>query len=112
MLAVEDRLDTGIFVVGGLPPIDLPRSWDIALYAQRVKAPVLMVNGSEDVLMPLKTTQIPLYELGNSQRTQGTQALSGRTWDVWVVLAANPRRRPRVARSVSRACRVDTVYRN
>ncbi len=22
-----------------------------------------MVNGSEDVLMPLKTTQIPLYEL-------------------------------------------------
>ena len=63
MLAVEDRLDTGIFVVGGLPPIDLPRSWDVALYAQRVKAPVLMVNGSEDVLMPLKTTQIPLYEL-------------------------------------------------
>lgn len=63
MLAVEDRLDTGIFVVGGLPPIDLPRSWDVALYAQRVKAPVLMVNGSEDVLLPLKTTQIPLYEL-------------------------------------------------
>jgi len=63
VLAVEDRLDTGIFVVGGLPPIDLPRSWDVALYAQRVKAPVLMVNGSEDVLLPLKTTQIPLYEL-------------------------------------------------
>ena len=63
MLAVEDRLDTGIFVVGGLPPIDLPRSWDVALYAQRVKAPVLMVNGREDVLLPLNSTQIPLYEL-------------------------------------------------
>ncbi|MEN6428515.1 MAG: protein kinase [Phycisphaerales bacterium] len=63
VLAVEERLDTGIFVVGGLPPIDLPRSWDVALYAQRVRAPVLMVNGREDFLLPLKTTQIPLYEL-------------------------------------------------
>jgi pimeloyl-ACP methyl ester carboxylesterase len=63
MLAVEDRLDAGIFVVGGIPPIDLPRSFDIALYAQRVKIPVLMVNGREDVLLPLKTSQIPMYEL-------------------------------------------------
>ena len=67
MLAVEDRLDTGIFVVGGLAPIDLPRSFDIALYAQRVKAPVLMVNGREDVFLPLKTSQEPMYEfLGTS----------------------------------------------
>jgi serine/threonine protein kinase/formylglycine-generating enzyme required for sulfatase activity/dienelactone hydrolase len=63
MLAVEDRLATGIFFVGGIVPIDLPRSFDIALYAQRVKAPVLMVNGKEDVLLPLKTSQIPMYEL-------------------------------------------------
>jgi len=63
MLAVEDRLDTGIFVLGGIPPIDLHRSFDIALYAQRVRAPVLMVNGREDVFFPLKTSQIPLYEL-------------------------------------------------
>jgi serine/threonine protein kinase/formylglycine-generating enzyme required for sulfatase activity/dienelactone hydrolase len=63
MMAVEDRLDTGIFVVGGIPPIDLPRSFDIALYAQRVKAPVLMVNGREDAFLPLTTSQIPLYEL-------------------------------------------------
>jgi serine/threonine protein kinase/dienelactone hydrolase len=63
MLAVEDRLDTGIFVVGGIPPIDLPRSFDIALYAQRVKAPVLMVNGREDAFLPLTTSQIPLFEL-------------------------------------------------
>jgi dienelactone hydrolase len=62
MLAVEDRLDTGIFVVGGIPPIAPPRSFDIALYAQRVKAPVLMVNGREDVLMPLKSSQIPMYQ--------------------------------------------------
>jgi len=63
MLAMEDRLDVGIFVVGGIPPVDLPRSFDIALYAQRVKAPLLMVNGREDVLAPLKTSQVPMYEL-------------------------------------------------
>jgi serine/threonine protein kinase/dienelactone hydrolase len=63
MLAVENRLDTGIFVVGGIPPDEPPRSFDISLYAQRVKAPVLMVNGREDVFLPLKTSQIPMYEL-------------------------------------------------
>ena len=63
MLAVEDRLDAGVFVVGGIPPGEVPRSFDTALYAQRVKAPVLMVNGREDVLVPVKTSQIPMYEL-------------------------------------------------
>jgi len=63
MLAVEDRLYTGIFVVGGIPPVEMPRSFDTALYAQRVKVPVLMVNGREDALARLKTVQIPMYEL-------------------------------------------------
>jgi cephalosporin-C deacetylase-like acetyl esterase len=63
MLAVEDRLDTGIFAVGGITPIDWPRSVDMALYAQRVTIPVLMVNGAEDAIMPLKTSQVPMYEL-------------------------------------------------
>jgi len=63
MLAVEDRIGTGIFIHGGIIPIDLPRSFDLALYTQRVRVPVLMVNGREDVLLPLKTSQIPMYEL-------------------------------------------------
>jgi dienelactone hydrolase len=63
MMAVEDRLKTGIFVAGGLAPIDLPRSFDSALYAQKVKIPVLMVNGREDVLLPYITSQKPMYEL-------------------------------------------------
>jgi len=62
MLSVEDRIDTGIFVHGGVLPIDLPRSFDMALYARRVKVPVMMINGKEDVLAPLKTCQVPLYE--------------------------------------------------
>jgi dienelactone hydrolase len=63
MLAVEDRIDTGIFVHGGLLSIELPRSFDMALYAQRVRVPVLMLNGAEDVIAPVKTSQLPMYEL-------------------------------------------------
>jgi formylglycine-generating enzyme required for sulfatase activity/cephalosporin-C deacetylase-like acetyl esterase len=63
MLAVDDRLDTGVFVLGGIPPAEFHRSVDMALYAQRVTTPVLMVNGTEDVAVPLKTSQIPMYEL-------------------------------------------------
>ena len=63
MLAVEDRIDTGVFVHGGLLPIGLPRSFDMALYAQRVKVPVLMLNGAEDVLAPVQTCQLPMYEM-------------------------------------------------
>ena len=61
MLSVEDRIDTGILAHGGLPPIDLPRSLDVVLYAQRVKIPVLMVNGDKDVLASVVACQVPLY---------------------------------------------------
>ncbi|MHC4145407.1 MAG: alpha/beta hydrolase family protein, partial [Planctomycetota bacterium] len=63
MLAVEDRLDTGVFVVGGIPPNDWPRSVDMALFAERVTIPVLMVNGTEDAAAPPKTSAEPMYEL-------------------------------------------------
>jgi len=63
MLAVEGRIGTGIFVHGGLLPIDLPRSFDMALYAQRIHVPVLMVNGTEDVLLPAKVSQEPIYRI-------------------------------------------------
>ncbi|UCD53048.1 MAG: dienelactone hydrolase family protein [Phycisphaerales bacterium] len=63
MLAVEDRIDTGIFVHGGLLPIDLPRSFDLALYAQRIHVPVLMINGAEDVLLPAEVGQKPMFQI-------------------------------------------------
>ncbi|MHC4145485.1 MAG: SUMF1/EgtB/PvdO family nonheme iron enzyme [Planctomycetota bacterium] len=63
MLAVEERLDTGVFVLGGITPNDWPRSVDMALFAERVTTPVLMVNGSEDAVMPLKTSVEPMFKL-------------------------------------------------
>ena len=61
MLAVEDRIDTGIFLVGGIPAVEIPRSVDVALYAERVNVPVLMVNGKEDFLVPQMNSH-SLYE--------------------------------------------------
>lgn len=63
LLAVEDRIDTGIFVHGGLLPINLPRSFDMILYAHRINVPVLMVNGAEDVLLPAEVSQKPMYRI-------------------------------------------------
>jgi len=63
MLAVDDRLDTGVFVLGGIPPYDWHRSVDMALYTKRVTIPVLMINGTEDVAVPLKTSAEPMYKL-------------------------------------------------
>jgi dienelactone hydrolase len=63
MLAVEDRIDTGVFVVGGISPDDWHRSVDMPLFAKRVTIPVLMINGTEDSIVPLKTSAVPLFEL-------------------------------------------------
>jgi eukaryotic-like serine/threonine-protein kinase len=75
MLAVEDRLKTGVLAIGGLVPIPMPRHFDIALYAQRVETPVLMVNGREDTLVPLLASEQPLYELLHQANAQTTRKL-------------------------------------
>jgi eukaryotic-like serine/threonine-protein kinase len=62
LLAVEDRIRTAVFSDGALVPIDFPRSFDFALYAQRVTIPVLMINGREDALAPPNEAQKPLCD--------------------------------------------------
>ncbi|MFC1633433.1 protein kinase [Planctomycetota bacterium] len=62
MLAVEERFKLGIFVVGGFPSEHQPEAADPATFAPKVKVPVLMVNGREDFIFPLETSQKPMYE--------------------------------------------------
>jgi serine/threonine protein kinase/dienelactone hydrolase len=75
MLAIEDRVKTGVLAIGGLVPITMPRHFDMALYAQRVQAPVLMVNGTEDPLVPLMASAQPMYELLHQANEQTTLTL-------------------------------------
>ena len=64
LLALEDRIKTGILVAGGfqtqreikgIPEIDPVN------FAPRVKIPVLMLNGRFDFLYPLESAQIPMF---------------------------------------------------
>jgi serine/threonine protein kinase/dienelactone hydrolase len=64
MAAVEDRIRFAILVHGGLYVRGefLPRG-EPANFAPHVKVPVLMVNGSEDFLFPLKASQESMFRL-------------------------------------------------
>jgi serine/threonine protein kinase/dienelactone hydrolase len=64
MLAVEERFKAAVFAVGGFYVWgEMSPGADTVLFAPRVKSPVLMVNGKEDFFFPLRTSQIPMYEL-------------------------------------------------
>jgi len=63
-LVVEDRFKFGIFMHGGLWDQDeFPSAAEPANFAPRVKVPVLMINGREDFVWPLKLSQEPMYRL-------------------------------------------------
>jgi pimeloyl-ACP methyl ester carboxylesterase len=60
--AIEERLQVGILVSGGLYMQEaLPEAMEIT-YAPRVKIPVLMLNGRYDGITSLPTLQIPMFE--------------------------------------------------
>lgn len=63
MLATEDRIKLGIFVVGGFRGWELPPAVDEFNFTPRVKVPVLMINGKEDHYFPFETCQKPMFEL-------------------------------------------------
>ena len=63
-LVVEDRFKFGIFMHGGLWIQDeFPSAAEPANFAPRVKVPVLMINGREDFVWPLKSSQEPMFRL-------------------------------------------------
>jgi dienelactone hydrolase len=63
MLAVEDRMKTGILHAGGLMfQRSLPEVEPLN-YLPRVKQPVLTLNGKYDWWMPLETSLIPMFQL-------------------------------------------------
>jgi serine/threonine protein kinase/dienelactone hydrolase len=64
LMALNPRLKTAVLLYGGFwergwPPAEV----DSFHFAPRVKAPVLMVNGRDDFIFPLATSQTPLFRL-------------------------------------------------
>ncbi|MBM3782980.1 MAG: hypothetical protein FJW30_01405 [Acidobacteria bacterium] len=62
-LAVEDRLKAGVLADGGLYQIPSPPEVDPLHFAPRVTVPVLMLNGNNDYIYPLETSQKALLRL-------------------------------------------------
>jgi len=61
LLAVEDRIKTGILVGGGLAlQRSLPEA-DAFNFAPYARQPMLMVNGRYDYAFPFESTQLPLF---------------------------------------------------
>lgn len=62
MLASEDRLRTGVVVVGGLRVRERPEVYPFN-YVTRVRMPVLMLNGRYDMTFPYDASAKPLFDL-------------------------------------------------
>lgn len=61
MTAVEPRFKASVLVGGGLPFEKLPSEIEPFNFAPRVKTPTLMVNGQQDFIFPVESSQDPLF---------------------------------------------------
>jgi dienelactone hydrolase len=63
LLALDDRVRTGVLDLGGLPLQSDPEVVDLVNFVPRVTVPILMLNGRYDPILPLETSQLPLFHL-------------------------------------------------
>jgi pimeloyl-ACP methyl ester carboxylesterase len=63
LTAIEDRFKASILIGGGLftGPAELPEV-DPLNFAPRVRVPTLMINGRDDALFPVESSQNPLFQ--------------------------------------------------
>lgn len=61
--ALEKRFKTAILLSGGLVFVETFPEVDSFHFAARVTVPVLMINGKDDFVFPLETSQKPLFRL-------------------------------------------------
>jgi formylglycine-generating enzyme required for sulfatase activity/dienelactone hydrolase len=63
-VALENRFKVAVFADGGIQARWIPRpETDPVNFAPHIKIPVLMVNGRYDFVLPLETSQLPLFRL-------------------------------------------------
>ena len=62
-LALEPRIRAAVLAGTGLPSVRRPPEVDAINFAPRVRIPVLMLNGRDDFLDPVETSQVPMFHL-------------------------------------------------
>ena len=61
-LALDPRIKAGVLLMGGLAANKSAPEADPFTFAPRVRIPILMLNGDQDFIFPLQTSQQPLFE--------------------------------------------------
>ena len=61
-IALDSRLKTGVLLMGGLSQGKSAPEVDTFNFAPRVRVPILMLNGDQDFIFPLQTSQQPLFQ--------------------------------------------------
>ena len=70
MIATEERIKTGIFLLGGICSCERHPATDPANFAPRVTVPILMINGRDDPVFPYESAQKPLFDLLGTPHTE------------------------------------------
>jgi DNA-binding winged helix-turn-helix (wHTH) protein/formylglycine-generating enzyme required for sulfatase activity len=63
LIAVENRVKTGIFLGGGMLSWRMPPESEQINFAPRVRVPILMLNGRDDFSSPVYSSQVPMLDL-------------------------------------------------
>ncbi len=63
LLALENRIKTGVLDAGGFEPGKSPQEYDQLNYVPRVKIPILMLIGRYDSVFPLEESALPMFRL-------------------------------------------------
>src|SRR6185295_1624920 len=61
-IALDPRIKAGVLLMGGLKSGKSAPEVDPFTFAPRVRVPILMLNGDQDFIFPLQTSQQPLFE--------------------------------------------------
>jgi serine/threonine protein kinase/cephalosporin-C deacetylase-like acetyl esterase len=70
MMAIENRIKTGICLLGGLCDCKRHPAYDAANFARFVKTPVLMINGREDSIHTYKSQRYIFESLGTPEKNK------------------------------------------
>jgi dienelactone hydrolase len=62
IIALDPRIKAGVLLMGGLKSGASAPEVDSFNFAPRVRAPILMLNGDQDHIFPLQTSQRPLFQ--------------------------------------------------
>ena len=60
-VALESRIGTAVLLMGGLASSTPVPEADPFNFLPRIRVPVLMINGDQDFIFPLETTQKPMF---------------------------------------------------